>query len=201
MPGNTPRAGTDLQPPPSPELQPWTVLSRRTLVADRWLRLHVDQVRTGRGVVLDTFYVIGEADWACAVPVLADGRIVVVEQFRHGVQTVTWELPAGDLDAGEDPATGALRELREETGYVPRGEPQPLGAFWPEPSRNGSRGHCFLIPVAADPGMAQPDAAEDIRLHLLDIASVDAAIAAGKFAHAVHVAAVLLARAHMGRLS
>lgn len=197
MPANTSQTGAELQPPAEPALQPWTILSRRTVIADRWLRLHVDQVRTGRGVVLDTFYVIGEADWACAVPVLADGRMVVVEQFRHGAQAVTWEFPAGDVDPGEDPATAAVRELREETGYVARGEPQRLGAFWPEPSRNGSRGHCFLVPVAAEPGATQRDTAEDMRVHVLDSAAIDAAIASGKFAHAAHVAAVLLARAQM----
>jgi ADP-ribose pyrophosphatase len=51
------------------------------------------------------------------VPVLPDGRILMVRQFRHPVGQVLLEIPAGKLDAGEDPDACAARELEEETGY------------------------------------------------------------------------------------
>lgn len=173
----------------------WTVQQRRTIVSDRWLSLHAERVTTARGVVLDPFYVLDEHDWACVVPVLPDGRLVVVEQYRHGAQRVTWELPAGDLDGDEDPALAALRELGEETGYQATSPPVALGALWPEPARNRARGHCFVATVAPQPEATRHDAAEDIRVLTLDRSAVDAAIADGRFVHAVHVAAVLLARA------
>lgn len=52
------------------------------------------------------------------VPVLDDGRIVLVKQFRYPIGKVTLEIPAGKLDNNEDPADCVVRELREETGYV-----------------------------------------------------------------------------------
>lgn len=51
------------------------------------------------------------------VPVLDDGRLVLIRQFRLAVDDVIWEIPAGTLERGEDPVACAKRELQEETGY------------------------------------------------------------------------------------
>lgn len=57
---------------------------------------------------------------ACTVPVLPDGRILLIRQFRPVIDRETLELPAGARDSsGEDPAVTAARELEEETGYRP----------------------------------------------------------------------------------
>ena len=173
---------------------PWTRLARRTLVADRWLTLHADRVRTGGGVELDPFYVIDEHSWSCVIPVLPDGRLVLVEQYRHGVERVMLELPAGDLDAGEHPATGALRELAEETGYRACGEPIALGMLYPEPSRNRSCGYGFVVNVAALAGARDLDPAEQILVHVVTVPEVFAALADGRIAHATHAAFLYQAR-------
>lgn len=175
-------------------LQPWSILSRRTLVADRWLTLHADRVRTAGGAELDPFYVIDERSWSCVIPVLPDGRLVLVEQYRHGAQRVMLELPAGDLDAGEHPAAAALRELAEETGHRARGEPIALGALFPEPSRNRSCGHGFVVQVEDVAGDRHLDPAEQIRVHRCTVAETFAALADGRIAHAVHAAFLSQAR-------
>ncbi len=171
-----------------PDSRAWTVLSSRRLVDDRWLRLDAQRVRTAQGVELDPFYVIDERSWACAVAVVPDGRLVLVEQYRHGAGGVTLELPAGDIDQGEEPGAAALRELREETGYLGVGAPVALGRLWPEPSRNRSSGWGFLIHVRAQAEPATPDASEAIVVRLLTVPEVLAAHADGRFGHAVHVA-------------
>ncbi len=174
--------------------QPWKVLKRTTLVHDKWISLHAEQVRTGRGVVLDPFYVLDERSWACAIPVLPDGRVVVVEQYRHGSQSIGWEWPAGDIDAGEDVEVTAAREVLEETGYVARGPARLIGAWFPEPARNRSCGHAFVLPVDAQPQHQDLDAGEDIQVRVLTLAELESAIAKGRFVHAVHVAAWYAAR-------
>lgn len=52
------------------------------------------------------------------VPVLDDGRVVILRQYRHACKQVFWEFPAGKIDKGEEPITTAHRELREESGYA-----------------------------------------------------------------------------------
>src|SRR5712692_10742161 len=54
------------------------------------------------------------------LPVLADGRIVMIRQYRHATRDFLWELVAGRMEKGETPRTGATRELMEETGYRAR---------------------------------------------------------------------------------
>lgn len=56
---------------------------------------------------------------ACAViPLLDDGRVLLLRQYRHAVRQTLWEVPAGKLDPGEERETCARRELKEETGYT-----------------------------------------------------------------------------------
>jgi ADP-ribose diphosphatase len=67
-----------------------------------------------------------EADGAAVLPVLPDGRVVLIKIFRHGLRSWQWEIPRGFADPGEDGATTATRELQEEIG-VPVREMQLLG--------------------------------------------------------------------------
>jgi ADP-ribose pyrophosphatase len=60
------------------------------------------------------------------------GEVVLVRQYRHAVAKALWELPAGTAHRGEDPAAGAARELREETGYTAR-RLQLLGSLYATP--------------------------------------------------------------------
>ena len=70
---------------------------------------------------------------ACVVPVLPDGRILMIRQYRPAIGRETLELPAGGREDGESPARTAARELREETGYTAE-EWIPLGDFHPAPA-------------------------------------------------------------------
>jgi ADP-ribose pyrophosphatase len=67
---------------------------------------------------------------ACILPLWPDGTISMVRQFRYAMQKELWELPAGKLEAGEDPFLAAQRELEEECG-VKADRYIPLGEFYP----------------------------------------------------------------------
>ena len=57
------------------------------------------------------------SDFAVVVAVTEQGELVIERQYRHGIEKVIWELPAGAIEPGEDPQEAAKRELLEETGY------------------------------------------------------------------------------------
>ncbi|TYP77840.1 NUDIX hydrolase [Paenibacillus methanolicus] len=69
---------------------------------------------------------------AAAVLALIDDKMLVVEQYRKPMEKFQVEIPAGKLDAGEDPMVAAARELEEETGYR-AGKLRPLSAFYTSP--------------------------------------------------------------------
>lgn len=77
------------------------------------------------------------------LPVLADGSIALIRNYRFAVEETLYELPAGMLEAGEDPAAGAARELTEETGYT-AGRLVELGRFFTGPGTCDERMHAFL---------------------------------------------------------
>jgi 8-oxo-dGTP pyrophosphatase MutT (NUDIX family) len=175
--------------------KPWRVLSTRTLHQDRWLTLNAERVETGSGHVLDPFYTVVTGSYVTVVPLLPDGRVVCVEQYRHGIGRVVLELPSGNLDPDEAPAACAARELAEETGYRIIGTPEPLGVLWPEPARSRMQAHGFLARVDPIPGPSACEASEDIAVRLVPLAEL---ADSPELVHAVHAALVMKARRVLG---
>ncbi len=94
------------------------------------------------------------------VPLLADDRVVLIRNFRPAVGRTLIELPAGTLEAGEDPRRAAERELEEETGYRP-GRIEPLCQFFMSPGILHERMHLFLATELAS-GPTRLDEGEQI---------------------------------------
>ena len=177
--------------PDSP--RPWTT-DRSTVLLDRppWLRLREDAVRLPTGAVLDPYYVLEYADWACVVPVTGEGRVVMVEQWRHGVGAVSLEFPAGAIDPGEGPESAARRELREEAG-VEASALEPLGRVAVEPARHTNWAHLFLAWDVARSASVRPDPGEDLVVREVPLVDLRGLVAQGRIVHGAHVAAAFLA--------
>ena len=95
------------------------------------LDLDVDEVEEPGGV-RGTREVVRHRGSVAMLPVGADGRVLLVRQYRYAVGAFVWELPAGRLDAGETPEQGARRELVEEAG-LEAGRVEPLLSFYTTP--------------------------------------------------------------------
>jgi ADP-ribose pyrophosphatase len=123
--------------------RPWKV-ARAQPVADFRVfsvsALHSE--RAGDGLA-HTFFRIDAPDWVNVVPLTPSGEVVMIRQFRHGVGRDTLEIPGGMVDAGEDPAAAASRELLEETGYQ-AGTIEPIGSINPNPALFGNRLHSYV---------------------------------------------------------
>jgi ADP-ribose pyrophosphatase len=81
-----------------------------------FLDVRCDQVRLPDGKIATREYIVHPGA-VMAVPLLDDGRLIVVRQYRYPLGRVMLEFPAGKIDAGEPPLICASRELSEETGY------------------------------------------------------------------------------------
>ncbi len=174
------------------QVQHWTVLSRKTLLDRRWLKISEECVQLPNGTIIDEFHLLHSPPWAAVIAVTPDRQMVLVEQYRHGLGRTSLELPSGVIEQGEQPMQAAQRELLEETGYQAAGW-EFLADLAPEPSRTAHRAHFFIANDARATGCAQPDANEIINVRLVPVDAVLEHVVQGRIDHAAHVGAILLA--------
>ena len=106
-------------------------LSSDRVFAGKVFDVYRDNVRmpNGRQVIVD---VVRHPRSVVLLPIPEPGHIILVRQFRYAIQRWLWELPAGSIDAGEEPESAARRECHEEVGLVPETIVR-LAAFFPTP--------------------------------------------------------------------
>lgn len=120
----------------------WNVKESHYLLRRPWMNVRVDEVRLPDGTPIDEFHVVEEPDWAGVVCLAETGELLMVEQYRHGTERLSLELPVGAIHAGEDPLAAAQRELLEETGYEAE-DWTPLLCCAAEPNRHTNYAHFF----------------------------------------------------------
>jgi len=165
-----------MAPLPAPE--PARHIETTAALDARKLRFELNRIELPMGVE-GTFGVIRHPGASLAVPLLDDGRVVVLRQYRFAVATRLLEFPAGTLDPGEDPLTTMQRELQEEAGYS-ASRWDPLGAMLPCPGYSDEVIHLFLARELAELTQRPPgDDDEDLEVLLMEPAQLDAALASG----------------------
>ena len=178
-------------------IKPWPRL-RRGLEHD----YHVIKVR--EDVVADPRtgheyprVVIDRSDWVNVIAVTKDDQLVLIRQYRFGIEKTTLEIPGGLVEPGEDPAVAAARELEEETGYVP-GHVVKLGQVHPNPALQGNRCHSYLALDCEKAHEGRQDAGEDIAVELHPRSAVSRLILDGTITHSLVVVAFFLEHLRAG---
>jgi ADP-ribose pyrophosphatase len=123
------------------------------------------------------------------LPVLPDGRIVLIRQYRHATRQFLWELVAGRMDEGENPRAAAARELIEETGYRAKRFRIFLDVF-PTPGFLEERMY-ILVAEGVRPGRAEPEEDEKITVKSFTRKALDGMIRRGKLHDAKSIAGIL----------
>src|SRR3954469_9897334 len=107
----------------------WKILGTATALQTPYFRISKDRLLHPLGYELDYFVIRYPRGAVGVVTVNEAGEVLLVQQWRHAAQRMSWEIPAGGLEEGELPEDGARRELREEAGYTAR-EVRPLYQYF-----------------------------------------------------------------------
>lgn len=147
-----------------------------------------------RGTEKD-FVVVRSPDWVNVIALTAQGEIVLVRQFRFGIDGFSLEIPGGVMEAGEEPLAAGLRELREETGFT-GARARLLGSTHPNPAIQSNRCHFVLVEDAVRSEALEWDPDEEMEITTMPAADVLALARAGGISHALVLNALMLFEPH-----
>lgn len=182
------------QPAPSR----WEKGASRVLASTRIFDLRgVDFRHPVRGTSRE-FVVIDAPDWVNVVALTPDGRLVMVNQFRYGIDAFSWEVPGGVIERGEDPVVAGVRELEEETGFV-GSSARLLGSVNPNPAIMNNRCHLVLVEGAVRAAEQAWDADEEIEVAAVPVDEVYEWARTGRITHSLVLNALLLFAPHWER--
>jgi ADP-ribose pyrophosphatase len=176
---------------PGPRPPAWEVTRTEPRAAYSVFRTRRDHVRSPVDGSRYAFDIVESAEAVTVVPITPDGRLVLIQQFRHGTRRVTLEFPGGILDPGETVVECARRELREETGWT-GGVAERIGTLEMNPGWQTARLHIVrLVGIEPDgPGTHGPD--EDILVRTISRGELLRMLQDGSFDSAGSVAALAL---------
>jgi len=160
-------------------------LSSQSIYQGRAVRLRVDTIKMPGGRETER-EIVEHDDCIAIIAIDADDKVLLVKQFRKPVEKELLEIPAGGIDAGEDPEAAVSRELREETGYLPR-KLERLGGFYSTP------GYCteyLYLYLATDliPSQLFAEDTENISLVRVPLSQVPELITSGDICDAKSIA-------------
>jgi len=171
-------------------IQPWDCLKKEHLLQTSIFTVNQYDCRRPKDGQEGRFFSIDCSDWVHVLAVSADHHLIFVKQFRFGNQDFSWEIPGGMIDAGEAPIQAAIRELREETGYVGH-NPQLLASFSPNPALMSNRSHVVFIESVEPVFSPQWDEHEHMEIQAVPVEKVWDWVQSGQITHAIVLAALL----------
>jgi 8-oxo-dGTP pyrophosphatase MutT (NUDIX family) len=171
-------------------IQPWHKIGSKPLGDFRIFTLRSDSKVSPRTQQSHDFIVIDCVNWVNVIAVTPEQQLVMVEQYRHGSETVELEIPGGMMDSIDpSPEITASRELREETGY--QGETaRRIGEVFPNPAIMSNI--CFTV-LIEDCRCVHPvefDHGEDLLTRLVPIKDIPQLVSEGKIRHSLVVTAL-----------
>jgi ADP-ribose pyrophosphatase len=171
-------------------IRPWEKVGSQPVGDFRIFTIRSDRKvspRTGRE---HQFFVIDSANWVNVIALTPDRQLVMVEQYRHGSNTVELEIPGGMMDVADaSPEAAGQRELREETGYA--GErARVIGQVFPNPAIMSNTCFTVLIEECRCVHPVQFDHGEDIVTRLVPVAEFPQLVARGKIEHSLVIVAL-----------
>ena len=167
-----------------PALRPWIPVRRETAATFRIFSVERAHWTDADGRPRGDSLVLRCSDWCNVVALTPRDEVVLVWQYRFGTGAMSLEIPGGVVDPGEPPAQAALRELREETGYVAEAS-EPLLVVEPNSAIQDNRCHTFLARGARPVAPTAFDPQEELETVLVPAARVADLLDGGQVRHAL----------------
>lgn len=178
----------------------WQLLQSVYVLQDRWLSLRADTCQLPNGRTVAPYYVLEYPSWVNVVALTEDHHVVLVRQYRHGVQQTVLELPSGTVEAADaSPRAAMQRELLEETGYV-SAHVVETGRLSPNSANHANMTYCFLATGVERVAEPMPEDTEQVETVLMPLADVIELASTGGLLQALHVGALFLALRALGKL-
>ncbi|SMG47226.1 NUDIX hydrolase [Sphingobacterium psychroaquaticum] len=180
-------------------MEKWQVLDSKYLVQRPWATLRVDKLRMPNGNIKEEYYVMEYPSWVNMIGITEKGTILFVKQYRHGAEQVLIELPAGVVEAGEDPADAARREMLEETGYA-FDTIEKIAELYANPATSGNITSTYLLKNGRKVQEQELDSSEDIEVLEMTIDEAKQFVLDNKIGQALHTSALFYALIKLGAL-
>lgn len=168
----------------------WDKGAGRVIAATRILELRGVRYSNPGRARDGEFTVIAVPDWVNVLALTPDLRLVLVRQFRFGIDDFSLEIPGGMIDSGEDPIAAAVRELREETGFEGRNA-RLIGSVHPNPAIQNNRCHIVLVEHAERRAATDWDDDEEIEVTTAPVDEVLEWARSGRITHSLVLCALL----------
>jgi ADP-ribose pyrophosphatase len=152
-------------------------LSTKLVYDGRAVKLRVDTIQMPGGRKT-TREIVEHSDCVAIVAIDANDNVLLVRQFRKPVEKDLLEIPAGGIDAGEDPVAAVIREMQEETGFLPK-KVERLGGFYSAPGYCTEYLHLYLATDLV-PSQLHAEDTESISLVPMPVSEIPGLLASDK---------------------
>jgi 8-oxo-dGTP pyrophosphatase MutT (NUDIX family) len=171
-------------------IKPWPTIRSVPIGDFRIFKLRSDFKVNPRTSREHDFFILDSVPWVNVIALTPDQHLVMVEQYRHGTNSVELEVPGGVMDAADaDPVATAVRELREETGYAGENA-RLLGRVHANPAILNNDCYTVLIENCRLQHDLEFDSGEDLVTKLIPAAEMPRLVAEGKIRHSLVVVAL-----------
>jgi len=180
-------------------IQKWKTIKTGVVLDNKWCTVHKDTVELPSGKIIDDYFVSIRPDVVLVFPVTADGKVIMVRQYKHGAKEILLEFPGGVVDAEETSVkAAALRELREETGYT-SADIKQIGVVYDNPTKDTNKIFFFLAWKVVQLHDTEFDITEDIETVEVAFDDIPRLIKSGEIKVSGSVAIYYMALAHLNK--